>query len=207
MKKYPLSTPAERTAGIAFSVFFIAVLGFLLYVLRNNLTIFLLAAIGVLLISVILILYIMNVTKAAIICDPAAKKITVQGFREWSFDLEQVTCLQTITVKSGHVESRSLAFSNAEGAVVAIVPTYFTSNRGMAAEPMAKGMAADLGIEFQANVPEWEYDEDARKAHEIEVAQQQKEDAKKRRAAKAALRQAKMRKRIENARSEQNNEK
>ena len=129
MKKYPLSTPAERTAGIVFSVFFIAVLGFLLYVLRNNLTIFLLAAIGVLLISVILILYIMNVTKAAIICDRAAKKITVQGFREWSFDLEQVTCLQTITVKSGHVESRSLAFSNAEGAVVAIVPTYFTSNQ------------------------------------------------------------------------------
>ena len=63
MKKYSLSTPAERTAGIAFSVLFIAVLGFLLYVLRNNLTIFLLAAIGVLLISVILILYIMNVTR------------------------------------------------------------------------------------------------------------------------------------------------
>ena len=60
MKKYPLSTPAERSAGIAFSVFFIAVLGFLLYVLRNNLTIFLLAAIGVLLISVILILYILT---------------------------------------------------------------------------------------------------------------------------------------------------
>ena len=207
MKKYPLSTSSERAAGIAFSLVFIAVLGYLLYVLRNNLTIFLLAAIGVVLICVILILYILNVTKAAVVYDPAGKTLKVQGFREWSIDLAQVTCLQTITVKSGHVESRSLAFSNAEGAVVAIVPTYFTSNRGMAAEPMAKGMAADLGIEFQANVPEWEYDEDARKAHEIEVAQQQKEDAKKRRAAKAALRQAKMRKKIENARSEQKNEK
>ena len=207
MKKYPLSTSSERAAGIAFSLVFIAVLGYLLYVLRNNLTIFLLAAIGVVLICVILILYILNVTKAAVVYDPAGKTLKVQGFREWSIDLAQVTCLQTITVKSGHVESRSLAFSNAEDAVVAIVPTYFTSNRGMAAEPMAKGMAADLGIEFQANVPEWEYDEDARKAHEIEVAQQQKEDAKKRRAAKAALRQAKMRKKIENARSEQKNEK
>ena len=99
-------------------------------------------------------------------------------------------------MKSGQVEGRSLAFADEEGNVVAIVPTYFTSNRGMAAEPMAKGMAADLGIEFQANVPEWEYDEEARKAHDIEVAKQQKEDAKKRRQAKAALRAAKLRRRM-----------
>ena len=82
---------------------------------------------------------------------------------------------------------------NDEGDAVAVVPTYFTSNRGMRAEPMAKEMAADLGIEFQANVPEWEYDEEARKAHDIEVAKQQKEDAKKRRETKALLRQKKLR--------------
>lgn len=196
MKKYPLSTAAERTAGIVFSVIMAAVLGFLLYVLRTNLPILLITGAGVILVAVILLLYVVNVTKAAIIHDPSSRQLKVQGFRDRTIDLDQVACLQTITVKSGHVESRSLAFSDAEGNVIAIVPTYFTSNRGMRAEPMAKEMAADLGIEFQANVPEWEYDEEARKAHDIEVAQQQKEDAKKRRQAKAALRAAKLRRRM-----------
>ena len=196
MKKYPLSTAAERTAGIVFSVIMAAVLSFLLYVLRTNLPILLITGAGVILVAVILLLYVVNVTKAAVIHDPSSRELKVQGFRDRIIDLDQVDCLQTITVKSGHVESRSLAFSDAEGNVIAIVPTYFTSNRGMRAEPMAKEMAADLGIEFQANVPEWEYDEEARKAHDIEVAKQQKEDAKKRRQAKAALRAAKLRRRM-----------
>jgi hypothetical protein len=194
MKKYPLSTKAERIAGIAFSILAIAVLGLLLYALRSDLTILLLTSVGVVFVVVVLVLYMMNVTKAVIVYDPEGRTLKVQGFRERTIDLNKVACLQTLTVKSGHVESRSLAFSDAEGNMVAVVPTYFTSKRGVAAEPMAKAMAADLGIDFQANVPEWEYDEEARKAHEIEVAKQEKEDAKKRREAKAALRVAKLRK-------------
>lgn len=195
MKNYPLSTPAERTVGIIFSVIMIGVLGFLLFVLRNDLAIFLLTAAAVLLVVSILCLYILNVNKAAIVYDPVASTLKVHGFQERSIDLNQVACLQTITVKSGHVESRSLAFTDADGRMVAVVPTYFTSKRGVAAEPMAKAMAADLGIEFQANVPEWEYDEEARKAHEIEVEKQRKEDAKKRKADRAAYRKAQIRKR------------
>ena len=194
MKKYPLSTKAERIAGIAFSILTIAVLGLLLYALRSDLTILLLTSVGVAFVVVVLVLYMMNVTKAVIVYDPEGRTLKVQGFRERTIDLNKVACLQTLTVKSGHVESRSLAFSDAEGNMVAVVPTYFTSKRGVAAEPMAKTMAADLGIDFQANVPEWEYDEEARKAHEIEVAKQEKEDAKKRREAKGALRVAKLRK-------------
>lgn len=197
MKKYPLSTPAERAAGISFSVLMIAVMGLLLYAVRSDLTILLMTLVGVILVVVVLFLYIMNVNKAAVIYDPNARTLKVCGFREWTIDLQNVACLQTITVKSGHVESRSLAFTDAEGATVAIVPTYFTSKRGMAAEPMAMGMAADLGIEFIANVPKWEYDEEARKAHEIEVEKQQKEDARKRREGKIALRQAKLRKQMD----------
>lgn len=193
MKKYPLSTAAERAAGIAFSIVMIGVLLLLLYALRSNITILLLTFVGVALVVFVLILYVMNVTKAAVVYDPEKRTLKVHGFRERTIDLNQVACLQTITVKSGHIEGRSLAFTDAEGAMVAVVPTYFTSNRGMRAEPMAREMAADLGIEFQANVPEWEYDEEARKAHDIEVAKQQKEDAKKRREAKVRLRQKKLR--------------
>lgn len=202
MKKYPLSTPAERTTGIAFSVVMVAALGLLLYVLRGNLPVLLLTFVGVALVAFVLFLYVMNVSRAAIIHDPDHGVLKVQGFRERTIDLSTVSGLQTITVKSGHVESRSLVFSNADGDVVSIVPTYFTSNRGMRAEPMAKELAAELGLDFQANVPEWEYDEEARKAHDLEVERQQKEDARMRREGKAKLRQAKMRKRAEEARKE-----
>ena len=204
MKKYPLSTPAERAVGIVFSVIMIGLMGLLLYAIRSNLTILLLSIGGVALVVFILLMYVMNVSKAAIVYEPGTRVLKVCGFRDRTIDLDKVACLETITVKSGHVESRSLAFTDAEGATVAVVPTYFTSNRGMAAEPMAKAMAADLGIEFLANVPEWEYDEEARKAHEIEVEKQRKEDAKKRREGKIALRQAKLRKQMDDSRNEKN---
>ena len=191
MKKYPLSTAAERAFGIIFSVLMIALLGLLLYAIRNNVAVFILMTVFVISVVIVLVLYIMNVSKAVIVYDQANGVLNVHGFRLRTIDLKDVAGLQTITVKSGHVEGRSLAFTDAEGNVVAIVPTYFTSKRGVLAEPMAKAMAADLGIGFQANVPAWEYDEEARKAHEIEVAKQEKEEARQRRAAKAALRVAK----------------
>ena len=205
MKKYPLSTPAERTAGISFSIVMIAVLGLLLYALRANLVTLLLVGICVVLVAGTLILYVLNVTKAACVYEPETNSLKVLGFRERTIDLNKVACLQTITVKTGQVESRSLAFTDAEGATVAIVPTYFTSNRGILAEPMAKQMAADLGLEFQANVPVWEYDEEARKIHEAEAARQEKEEAKARREGKKKLMEAKIRKKMADNRSDKNN--
>ena len=202
MKKYPLSTPAERNVGVAFSLVAVAVLVILVYAIRDNLAVMLMTALGAILVAAILVLYMLNVSKAACVHDPATNTLKVLGVRERTIDLNKVACLQTITVKSGHVEGRSLAFTDAEGGMVAIVPTYFTSNRGMQAEPMDKEMAADLGLEFQANVPAWEYDEEARKAHEIEVAQQEKEDAKRRKEGRKALREAKLRKKMEEIRNE-----
>lgn len=204
MKKYPLSTPAERIVGIIFSVIMIVILGILLYALRNDLVILLLIGICVILVVVALILYVLNVSKAVCIYDPQSNTLKILGFRERTIDLAKVSCIQTIPFKSGHVEGRSLAFSDAEGNVVSIVPTYFTSKRGVLAEPMAKEMAADLGLEFQANVPAWEYDEEARKVHDIEVARQEKEDAKARREGRKKLMEAKIRKRMAEMRNEEN---
>ena len=202
MKKYPLSTTAERAAGLIFSVVMLTALGFLLYYLRSNIVALVMTAMVVVIIAGVLLLYVLNVTKSVIVYEPDERVLKVKGFSERIIDLNKVSTLQTITVKSGHVLSRSLVFSNTEDEIVSVVPTYFTSNRGMAAEPMAKQMAADLGLNFQANVPEWEYDKKARMAHDIEVEKQQKEDSRKRREAKAALRVAKMRKKINNARNE-----
>jgi hypothetical protein len=196
MKKYPLSTSAERTVGILFSFAMIAALALLLYALRGNLTYLLLIGLCVLLVSAILILYVLNVGKAACVYDPQTDSLKVVGFRDYTIDLNKVACIQTIAVKTGQVESRSIAFTDSEGAMVAVVPTYFTSKRGVMAEPMAKQMAADMGIEFQENVPAWEYDDEARKIHDAEVIQQEKEEAKARREGKKKLMQAKIRKRM-----------
>ena len=202
MKKYQLSTAAERTAGILFSVVIIAALIVLLFVLKDDLTVLLLTASGVVLVVGILVLYVLNVTKAACVADPETKTLRVMGFQERTIDLTKVACLETITVKSGHVESRSLAFTDAEGAVVAVVPTYFTSKRGVLAEPMAKEMAQDLGLEFRANVPAWEYDQEAMKIHEKEVAEQEKADAKARKEARQKAKEAKIRKKMQEIRNE-----
>ena len=202
MKKFPLSTASERITGIIFSVIMIAVLGALLFALRNDLTILLLTAAGVVLVVGILLLYILNVTKAACIADPEAKTLLVLGFQERTIDLSNAAYLETITVKSGHIESRSLAFTDAEGSVVAIVPTYFTSKRGILAEPMAKEMAQHLNLEFKANVPAWEYDEEARKVHEIEVAEQEKADAQARKEARKKAKEAKIRQKMNEIRNE-----
>lgn len=195
MKKYPLSTPAERTAGIAFSLVTIAALGLLLYSVRGNLAIMLLTAVGVVLVGGALVLYVLNVAKAYCVYDPEANTLKVLGFRERTIDLTEAACLRTITVKTGQIESRSLAFGDAEGKALAIVPTYFTSKRGVMAEPLAMEMAQDMGLEFQSTVPAWEYNEEARKEHEAEVARQEKEDAKARREGKKKLMEAKIRKR------------
>ena len=94
-------------------------------------------------------------------------------------------------------------FTDAEGKVVAIIPTYFTSKRGVESEPMAKELAQALNVHFKANVPAWEYDEEARKIHDEEVARQEKENNKARREARKAARVAKIRKKMQ----ENNNEK
>ncbi len=202
MKKFQLSTPAERVAGITFSILISAALVFLLFALRNNMAVMLLTAVGVGLVVFVFALYVLNVSKAACIPDPDNKILRVTGVRTRVIDLSNAAFLQTIPVKSGHIESRSLAFTDAEDQVVAIVPTYFTSRRGVRAEPMAKELAQVLNLEFVEKVPAWEYDKEARKAHEIEVEQQEKEAAKADREARKALRVAKLRKRMDQMRQD-----
>lgn len=202
MKKFHLSTPAERTVGIIYSVIMSAVLVVLLFALREDVTMLLLTGAGAVLIVGILALYVLNVSKAACIPDVENKTLLVEGFQQRTLDLSKAVCLQTVTVKSGHVESRKLVFTDAEGEVVATVPTYFTSKRGVLAEPMAKELAAELGLEFLANVPQWEYDEEARKAHDIEVAQQEKEEAQARKELRKKAREAKYRQKINEIRKE-----
>ena len=202
MKKYYLSTPKERVTGIIFSLIMIAVLILMVFALRGNVTIMVLTGICVALICAILVMYVLNVSKAACVPDLENHVLRIQGVSGRVIDLDKVVQLETIPVKSGQVESRSLAFTDAEGKVVAVVPTYFTFRRGVQAEPMAIELAQACNLKFQANVPLWEYNEEARKIHDEEMAKQAKERVKARREARKKARVAKIRKKMDDNRKE-----
>ena len=180
MKEFPLSTSKERLAGIAFSVAMILCFGVLLFVLRHNTLLLVLVALCAVPLSALLIFYIFSITKSRLFVDKEKMMLEVQGFPSYTKDISSAVLLQTLSRKSGHTITRVLIFSDANETIIATVPTLFTYKRGLQAEPMAKEMAKYLGIEFQENIPAWEYDEEAYKQHQIEEAEREKQERKER---------------------------
>ena len=181
MKEFRLSTPLERIASVSFVAVILAAFGLLLYALRNQIGLMIVCSLGVALISVLLIVYVINVTKAACIVNLEEKTMTVRGVKEYTVDLSEAVLLQTIARKGGQATIRVLIFSDAEEKIIASIPTMFSFKQGIQAEPMAKEMAAVLGIDFQQNVPEWQYDKEKYKEHLKEEAEREKKEAKERR--------------------------
>lgn len=192
MKTFRLSTDKERIAGIAFSAVAVACFLFLLFVLRKDPAILVLTAIGIVILSLVLGVYVYTVSRASCTADPQEKKLHVKALRDYTLDLSEAATLETIGIKNGHTNTRALIFTNAEGAVVGSVPTMFTSRQGVMAEPMAMELAKALGIGFKANLNPWDYDEQARIEHDKQVAIEEKEAAKKRREAKIIARRKKL---------------
>ena len=181
MKEFRLSTRKERI----FSIFFCAVMfvcfGFLLFALRGNMGLLITCGLGILFLVCFMVLYVLNVLKAACIVDAEARKLEVKGFSARTIDLSSAVLLQTVAKRNGQSASRVLLFTDENMQVVAAVPTMFTFRGGMYAEPMAKEMAEELGIAFQQNIPAWEYDKEAFKIHQKEEAEREKLEAKERR--------------------------
>lgn len=181
MKEFQLSTPKERLAGMVFSGVTIVAFGILLYALRTRIALMIACGLGVLLISVMLVFYVINVRRAVCVADPQNKTIEVKGVANFSADISKAVLLQTLPKKNGQTTSRVLVFSDEEMQIVATVPTMFTYKQGMMAEPMAEEMAAYLGIEFKRNIPKWEFDKKLYEEHQKEVAAEERAAAKKRR--------------------------
>lgn len=192
MKSFRLSSARERIGGILFCIAAVACFIALLYTLRHDLTVLILAALGVLILSVTLGTYVYTVSRAVCIADPENKKLHVKALRDYTLDLSNAATLETIGIKNSHVTGRALIFSDDEGRIIGSVPTMFTSRQGVMAEPMAMELAQTLGLSFKANLNPWDYDEEARIAHEKEVAIEQKAAAKARREAKIKLRMQKL---------------
>ena len=192
MKTFRLSSKRERVLGIVFSLISIVCFIMLLVALRRDPAILVLTAMGVLLVGSVLGVYVYTVARAACTADPEGKKLHVAGLRDYTLDLSNATTLETIGVKNGHVIGRALIFTDADGGLVGSVPTMFTSRQGVMAEPMAMELAKALGLSFKANLNPWDYDDEARIAHDKQVAQENKIAAKARREAKIKYRMQKM---------------
>lgn len=194
MKEYPLSTPKERIIGISSSVVFIIAFAILIYTLRNQIGLMIVCGLFVLLISALLVMYIMNVLKGVCIVDTQNKTILVKGTPDYTVDVSKAVLLQTLPKKTGQYTARMLVFSDENDDIVATISTMFTSRGGIYADPMAKEMAADLGIAFRQNVPDWEFDKKKYREHEKEVAEQERREAKERREKRMKMRIEKRRK-------------
>lgn len=195
MKEFRLSTRGERIAGISFSV--LVVIGFivLLYALRSQTMLMIVCGIGMLLITALLVFYVLNVLKAACIVDAENKTIAVKGATDYTVDISEAVLLQTVGKKNSQTSIRVLVFTDTQENVVASIPTMFTYKQGIWAEPMAKEMAQYLGIEFQQNIPEWEYDKEKFKEHQKEESEREKREAKERRKKRMEYRIRKMKQR------------
>lgn len=190
MKKFLLSTAKERAAGVAFTAAMLILFAALLYALRGNIMLLIFCGLGIALISVLLVIYCVNVLKTAAIVDAENKQLHIQGVKNYTLNLKDAVLLQTIARKNGQSTIRLLVFSDKDENIIATVPTMFTFRQGIWADPVAKEIAAELGIAFQQNVPDWELDKEKYKEHVKEEAEREKRESKERR-------QQKMQSRIE----------
>ena len=180
MKEFPLSTKTERLVGFFFSVIMILCFGVFIFAVRNNTMLLVLVALCVVPLTALLIFSMISITKSTCCVDKETMTLEVKGFPSYSRDISSAVLLQTISRRSNHSVSRALVFSDAEENIIATVPTLYPFKRGLQAEPLAQELAAYLGIEFQANIPAWEYDKEAWKQHQIDEAEAAKAERKER---------------------------
>ncbi len=180
IKEFPLSTKKERILSVCFCVVMIAAMGLLVYALRNNTMLLILCGLFGLLLAVLMIFSVTTMLKSKCIVNAETKTLEVKGNPSYTKDLSTAVLLQTMAKKNGQAMSRMLVFSDAEETVLAMVPTMYTSRQGVLAEPMAKEMAQFMGIDFQENVPAWEYDKEKYKEHLKEEEEREKAERKER---------------------------
>lgn len=173
MNSFRLSGPGERAAGVVVSAAMAAGLLLLVIFLWGDWLACLVCAAAGLLLTAGLGLYVANLLKAA--CVPLGEgKLKLLGLPEETLELSDAVCLETVPRSNGPVARRMLMFTDAQGAVIASVPTYFTRNQGAQAEPVARELAAAMGLRFQPSLEPWEYDSQARKQHQAQQEAREK---------------------------------
>lgn len=178
MNNYRLSSSAERVAGVCVSGTLILFMLALMFVLRGDLLALIIVGLAGVLLATVLIIYLVNLFRAACIPDTDNHLLLVRGLPDQMIDLSDAVALETVAYQNGPVATRTLVFSNGDGDVVAAVPTFFTNHQGAQAEPLAMELARDLDLAFIHRLQSWEYDRDARKEHEKKLVEEAKEKRK-----------------------------
>ena len=188
MKEFRLSKTADRVSGVIAAVGVTAAFAALMYSVRTNIALLIFCGLGAVLICGLLFLYARNVFRAVCIADAETKRLEVRGIKDATVDVSRATLVQTVIRKNGQSNVRVILFSDEEDQIVAVVPTMYTTRGGIWADPVAKEMAEFLGIAFQQNVPDWEFDRKKYQEHVREEEARQREETKERRKKKMQLR-------------------
>ena len=192
MKEYRLSSPRERITSIFFTAAVAVAFVALLFALRGNLFLLLFCGLAAVLIVGILILYAVSACRSRCILDFEKKTVEVAGYPAYTLDVSDATQLQALIRKNAQSVTRCLVFSDDNDDIVGTVPTLFTYKQGALAEPLAKEMAADLGIRYKETTPAWEYDKEAFKEYQKQMAETEKAERETRRQEKMQRRIAKL---------------
>ena len=195
MKEFRLSRTSDRVAGVISAAGTTAAFAALLYAVRGDIALLIFCGLGALLICGLLFLYARNVFRAVCIADAGTKQLQVRGIKDYTVDVSGATLMQTIAKKNGQSTVRMIVFSDEEDRILATVPTMYTFRGGIWADPVAREMAEYLGIAFQQNVPDWEFDKKKYQEHIKEESERQRKEAKERRRKKAQLRMQKLKNR------------
>lgn len=195
MKEFRLSRTSDRVAGIISAAGTTAAFAALLYAVRGDIALLIFCGLGALLICGLLFLYARNVFRAVCIVDAGTKQLQVRGIKDYTVDVSGATLVQTVVRKNGQTLSRMIVFCNDEEKIIGAVPTMHTFRGGIWADPVAREMAEYLGIAFQQNVPDWEFDKKKYQEHIKEESERQRKEAKERRRKKAQLRMQKLKNR------------
>lgn len=192
MKEYRLSTPRERITSIAFTAFIAVAFVALLFAVRSSISLLIFCGLGAVLLVGIMSMYAVSACRSRCIVNFADKKVDVVAFPAYSLDISAATQLQALVRKNGQSSLRCLVFSDDNDDIVGVIPTLFTYKQGALAEPLAKEMAADLGIRYKETTPAWEYDKEAFKEYQKQMAEEEKIEREKNRKERMQRRIAKL---------------
>ena len=179
MKTYRLSSLGERLTALLICTVMIAFMAFLCIALSGDLFSLIICLLASVLVCFALAIYLINLLKAAVTPCPQEAVLQVKGISDYTVSVAGAVTLETAGVKNGPMAARSLIFRSEAGDVVASVPTFFTAYQGAQAEPLAMELAQVMGLTFRPTLEVWEYDKAARKEHQKEQAQKEKEQRRK----------------------------
>lgn len=174
MRTYRLSSSSERIVGTVISLMVALVPGALVWLLRKDIMMLIIMALAGIIVIAMLVLYMVNIYKSACTPLPEERGLEVSGLLGCRLDLSQAVSVESRAMTSGPVTTRVIVFLDEKGEALETVPTFFTVHGGAEAEPLARDLARDLGLSFRETLEPWEYDPEARKAHEEALAAEQK---------------------------------